>query len=95
MITMDCSLFFRDNDGDLETVVFSYLDGCGDDPGPLHIDVRGQAGVQNEGTIWLENIIIQTNCAAGTYTYSFWALDCEDSESNILTLLFELDEPGP
>ena len=94
-ITMDCSLFFRDPDGDLETVVFSYLDGCGVDPGPLDIDVRSQAGVLEEGTIQLENLLIQTNCAADTYTYDFVAVDSEDSESNELVLQFLLVEPAP
>ena len=88
---MDCSLFFRDPDGDLETVVFSYIDGCGDDPGPLDIDVKGQAGVQEEGDIDLENLQIKTNCAADdTYTYKFVAEDGEGSESNELILQFVL-----
>ena len=92
---MDCSLFFRDPDGDLETIVFSYLDGRGDDPGPLDIDVRGQAGVQEEGDIVLENLQVKTNCVADTYTYEFVALDSEDSESNELVLQFVLVEPAP
>jgi len=89
-ITIDCSLFFRDPDGDLETVVFTYLDGCGEDPGPLEIDVRGQAGLQEQGTIQLANLQVKTNCVADTYTYEFLALDSEDSESNELVLQFVL-----
>jgi len=93
---MNCSLFFGDPDGDLETIVFSYLDGCGDDPGPLDIDVRGQAGVQEEGTIQLENLQVKTNCVAdNTYTYEFVAVDSEDSESNELVLRFVLVELAP
>ena len=87
---MDCSLFFRDPDGDLETVVFSYIDGCGEDPEPLDIDVRGQAGVQEDGDIDLENLQIKTNCVADTYTYEFVAEDSEGSESNELILQFVL-----
>ena len=94
-ITTTCSLFFRDPDGDLETVVFSYLDGCGVDPGPLDIDVRDQAGVDEEGTIELANLQVKTNCVADTYTYQFVAVDSEDSESNELVLQFVLVEPAP
>jgi hypothetical protein len=94
-ITMDCSLFFRDPDGDLDAVVFSYIDGCGDDPGPLDIDVRGQAGVQEDGDIDLENLQIKTNCVAEPYTYEFVAEDGEGSESNELILQFVLVEPTP
>jgi hypothetical protein len=92
---MDCSLFFRDPDGDLETVVFSHLDGCGNDPGPLYIDVRDQAGLQEEDTIELANLVIQSNCVADTYTYEFVAVDGEDSESNELVLQFLLVNPPP
>ncbi len=94
-ITVDCSLFFRDPDGDLELVLFSYLEGCGEDPGTLAIDVRAQAGVQEEGTIQLANLQIKTNCIADTYTYEFMAVDSEDTESNELILHFVLVEPAP
>jgi hypothetical protein len=90
-ITMDCSLFFTDQDGDMDTVVFRYLDGCGADPGPFSVDVSGQAGVQHQGTVQIQDLIIQTSCAAGTYTYEFTALDVEQNESNALTLSFVLE----
>jgi|GEM_PF-5763760 len=92
---MDCTVFFRDPDGDLELVLFSYLDGCGEDPGTLAIDVRAQAGVQEEGTIQLQNLQVKTNCIADTYTYEFMAVDSEDTESNELILQFVLVEPAP
>ena len=94
-IRTNCSLFFRDPDGDLKTIVFSYLDGCGDDPGPLEINVEDQAGVRVEGPIQLENLQIKTNCVADTYTYEFVAEDSEESESNELFLYFVLVEPAP
>ena len=89
-VTMDCSLFFRDQDGDLETIVFSYIQGCGQDPEPLEYDVSGQAGVQQEGTVLLEDLIVQTTCLAGIYTYGFTAVDSEENESPLETLAFEL-----
>lgn len=92
---MDCSLFFRDPDGDLDLVLYTYLDGCGDDPGTLSLDVSVQAGVQEQGTIQLQDLQIQTNCVADTYTYEFMAVDSEDSESNALVLQFVLVDPAP
>ena len=91
-ISMSCTLFFRDPDGDLESIVFSYVDGCGQDPGPLDIDVRGQAGVQEQGDINLVNLQVKTNCAADTYTYEFVAVDSEGSESDPLIQPFLLVE---
>jgi len=84
---------FSDQDGDLETIVFSYVQGCGQDPEPVYFDVSGQAGGQQQGTILLEDPsapIVQTTCSAGIYTYGFTALDSEGSESPVETLEFEL-----
>jgi hypothetical protein len=94
-IEIDCTLFFRDPEGDLEEIVYSYLDGCGSDPGPLRIDVRGQlVGGQQQGDIDLENLQVKTNCAPDeTYTYQFVAVDSENSESDPLTLNFLLNAP--
>jgi hypothetical protein len=92
-ITIDCSMTFSDQDGDLETIVFSYVQGCGQNPGPVYFDVRGQAGLQQGGTILLEGLnapIVQTTCSAGIYTYRFTAVDSEGSESPTETLKFEL-----
>ena len=93
-ITIDCSMTFSDQDGDLETIVFSYIQGCGQDPGPVNFpDVSGQAGGQQQGTILLEDPnapIIQTTCSAGLYTYGFTAGDSEGNESPVETLEFEL-----
>jgi hypothetical protein len=84
---------FFDQDGDLETIVFSYIQGCGTDPGPRDIDVTGQAGLQQGGTILLNGLnspIVQTTCSAGIYTYGFWAVDSKGNESPVETLEFEL-----
>jgi hypothetical protein len=84
---------FSDQDGDLELIVFSYIQGCGQDPGPVYFDVSGQAGGQQQGSILLQDPnapIVQTTCPAGTYTYGFSAVDSEDSESPLETLEFEL-----
>lgn len=92
-ITINCSMTFFDQDGDLETIVFTYLQGCGTDPGPRSIDVRSQAGLQQAGTIVLQDLnapIVQTTCSAGFYTYGFTAVDSEGSESPVETLIFEL-----
>jgi len=87
---MDCSLFFRDPDGDLETIEFSYIQGCGQDPGAVRIDVTGQAGVQDEGTIQLDDLIVQTSCRAEIYTYGFVAVDSQRRKSPVEPFAFEL-----
>ena len=92
-ITIDCSMTFSDQDGDLEAIVFSYVKGCGRNPGPVYFDVRGQTGLQQGGTILLEGLnapIVQTTCSEGVYTYRFEAVDSEGSESPAETLEFEL-----
>jgi len=85
---------FSDQDGDLETIVFSYVQGCGQNPGPVYFDVRDQAGLKQAGTIRLEDFnspIVQTTCSAGIYTYGFTAEDSEGSKSPVETLEFTLE----
>ena len=92
-ITMDCSLFFRDQDKDLHRVVFSYLDGCGSAP-PLDQNVSLAAGGLETGTIEINDLIIYTDCDPGSYTYQFQAIDRNGNKSNKLTLVFDLDAPN-
>ena len=89
-ITIDCSLFFRDQDGDLEAIIFSYIQGCGQNPGDDYFDVSDQSGVQQQGDIELKDLIIATTCSIGTYTYGFTAVDRKKNESPVEILGFEL-----
>jgi len=88
-INMDCSIFFRDQDGDLDRVVLRYPQGCRT-VSQVSIDVSAQTGVQQQGTIQIQDLIIQTSCVAGTYSYRFEAVDRKGKTSNTLTLEFEL-----
>ena len=94
-ITVACTVNFEDADMDLETILVRFRRACGGGSWQeVPKNVIDQTAGRTQGEIDFD-FIAETDCPANNYPYEISAEDSTNRVSNVLTLQFILEEPGP